>query len=402
MFPGQPAENSEKLRVGDIITAANGVSLLGKTSRDAINVLRDQPARVVLTVKRDPSSIPPGLLRRGSFSQSLDPNEVLSAIHSKLDHSTCPDDAELPPHKIRDSHEIGDSHASTSRKNSNEKGDNCRMLLGNRELPQDSSRSSTNEYGNDETSLVKSRMIMDGSEQIHRDDGGIMNNDIRSSQDDRDIYGLDDTSLDMHGINRSYSGQRDNDLPSNTSTRNSCKNENLTPENYHRTFDPQAETADMPGNSALFASDEKDVVSGSKFLERFTTGNLSGDEIVDVNRLQDNVESRPLDSTPVSEQIASPLESEALTSQTGRSVGEERDRARNRRNSSGRSLQNDKVEQLAPPEEVMLKLQSFNFLYKCNSVDLKIVLYAKQLPSGNSFVIKSKSSSVAYSCHMVY
>ena len=359
MFPGQPAENSEKLRVGDIIMAANGVSLLGKTSRDAINVLRDQPARVVLTVKRDPSSIPPGLLRRGSFSQSLDPNEVLSAIHSKLDHSTCPDDAESPTHKIRDSYEIGDSHASTSRKNSNEKGDNCRMLLGNRELPQDSSRSSTN----DETSLVKSRIIMDGSEQIHRDDGGIMNNDIRSSQDDRDIYGLDDTSLDMHGINRSNSEQRDNDLPLKASTRNSCNNENISPDNYHRTFDPQAETADMPGNSALFASDEKDVVSGSKFLDRFTTGNLSSDEIVDGNRLQDNLESRPLDSTPVSEQIASPLESEALTSQTGGSVGEERDRARNKRNSSGRSLQNDKVEQLAPPEEVILKLQIFNFLY---------------------------------------
>ena len=84
MFPGQPAMNSEELRIGDIILAANGTSLEGKTNRDAINVLRDQPQRVALTVKRDPESIPPCLLRRGSFSHNLDPGEMLSVIHSRL------------------------------------------------------------------------------------------------------------------------------------------------------------------------------------------------------------------------------------------------------------------------------------------------------------------------------
>ena len=113
MFPGQPAENSEQLRVGDIILAANGVSLLGKTSRDAINVLRDQPTRVVLTVKRDPSSIPPGLLRRGSFSQSLDPNEVLSAIHSKLQA-----DDDRPGNEESNPREIREPHENASRKSS--------------------------------------------------------------------------------------------------------------------------------------------------------------------------------------------------------------------------------------------------------------------------------------------
>lgn len=121
MFPGQPAENSGKLRVGDIIMAANDVSMIGKTRRDAINVLRDQPSRVVLSVKRDPASIPSGLLRRGSFTENLDPNEVLSAMSSKLQrndslHSTvCEEEPgtkkdldQIENREIKMSHDSGD------------------------------------------------------------------------------------------------------------------------------------------------------------------------------------------------------------------------------------------------------------------------------------------------------
>lgn len=117
MFPGQPAENSEQLRIGDIILAANGVNLEGKTNREAINVLRDQQARVVLLVKRDPSSIPPGLLRRGSFSQNIDPNEVLSVIHSKL----CKDDSrksERSVHSDKPDYEFSSENLSYVRRES--------------------------------------------------------------------------------------------------------------------------------------------------------------------------------------------------------------------------------------------------------------------------------------------
>lgn len=359
MFPGQPAENSERLRVGDIIMAANGVSLVGKTSRDAINVLRDQPARVVLTVKRDPSSIPPGLLRRGSFSQSLDPNEVLSAIHSKLDEprnstfDSGPRNEESPIREIRDSQENDDAHASASRKSSNAIADNSRMLLGKHELPQDSIRTNVDYYSDEDTSLDKSRVNVGSSEQPHGDNSRISNDEIPLSQEDsginEGIYGHEDTSFDMDGIYRSNSGQRGNDLPSKT--RNSLTKGSMSSDNYHRAFDPRAETVEIPRNSALVASDEKDVVPGSKFRERFSTGSLSNDEIVDDDRLQENFESRPVDST--------------LLSETGGDVREERDKARNRRNSSERPLQNDKVEQLAPPEEVIVKL-SFLIL-QCTS-----------------------------------
>ena len=364
MFPGQPAENSEKLRVGDIIMAANGVSLVGKTSRDAINVLRDQPTRVVLTVKRDPSSIPPGLLRRGSFSQSLDPNEVLSAIHSKLNDQSnsafgCgPGDEKSPTREIRDSHGNDGSHASAFRKSSSAIGDESRMLLGKRELPQDSIRTNVDYYSNEDTSLDKSVVDMGSSEQPHGDNSRILNDEIPLSQEgsgiNRGIYGHEDTSFDMNGIHRSNSGQQGNDLSSKTSTRNSLTNGSMSSDNYCQVFEPRAETVEMLGNSALVTSDE-DVVSGSKFRERFSTGSLSNDEVVDDDRLQENLESSPLDSTLLSEQTPSPLESVVLSSQAGGGVREEKDKARNRRNSLGRPLENDKVEQLAPPEEVIVK-----------------------------------------------
>ena len=363
MFPGQPAENSEKLRVGDIIMAANDVSLAGKTSRDAINVLRDQPTRVVLTVKRDSSSIPPGLLRRGSFSQSLDPNEVLSAIHSRLDRDDSayvnePGNEESSPREIHDPHEIYDPHASASRKSSNAKGDIGGNLQDKPELPHDGVRTNRSNYVHEATSLDKGRTytssngLQEGEQsRIWQDESELPRDGIGTNGGN---YGHDDTLLGKTRVNRSISELADNEPGSQTPTRHLSNNGSIASENYHRARGP----AETVGLSSLVTSDEKHVVPGSKFRDGFSADSISDNQIVeggDVDQRFKSLEPEPMYNTRLAEeQVPSPLQGGVFSTLTGGDAGDESGKARKRKSSLGRTVQSDKKERLAPDEEVCL------------------------------------------------
>ena len=366
MFPGQPAENSEKLRVGDIIMAANDVSLAGKTSRDAINVLRDQPTRVVLTVKRDSSSIPPGLLRRGSFSQSLDPNEVLSAIHSRLDRDDSayvngPGNEESSPREIHDPHEIYDPHASASRKSSNAKGDIGGILQDKLESLHDGVRTNRGSYVHEATSLDKGRTytssngLQEGEQsRIWQDESELSRDGIGTSGGN---YGHDDTFLGKARVNRSISELADKEPGSQTPTRHLSNNGSITSENYHRARNP-AETVEALGISSLVISDDKHVVPGSKFRDGLFADSISDNQIIeggDFDQKFKSTEPEPMDNTRlVEEEVPSPLQGGVLSTLTGGDVGDESGKARKRKSSLGRTVQSDKKERLAPDEEVCL------------------------------------------------
>ncbi|RLU23128.1 hypothetical protein DMN91_005406 [Ooceraea biroi] len=63
LFPQQPAAMSNKLQIGDILLAANGVPLTGLTNYEALEVLRTTPSTVELVVCRlpgDSNVTPPG------------------------------------------------------------------------------------------------------------------------------------------------------------------------------------------------------------------------------------------------------------------------------------------------------------------------------------------------------
>ncbi|XP_049783809.1 tyrosine-protein phosphatase non-receptor type 13-like [Schistocerca cancellata] len=59
LFPQQPAWLCGRLQPGDILLAANGVSLVGLTDYQALEVLRRTPSRVSLRVVRPPGSLVP-------------------------------------------------------------------------------------------------------------------------------------------------------------------------------------------------------------------------------------------------------------------------------------------------------------------------------------------------------
>ena len=366
MFPGQPAENSEKLRVGDIIMAANGVPLTGRTSRDAINVLRDQPLRVVLTVKRDPSSIPPGLLRRGSFSQSLDPNEVLSAIHSRIDrddsgHSRFtnePGNDEPSLHQANDPREISDLHASASRNSSNAKREDCEILPHKYELPDDGGRKNEVNRVEDGTSLDEGRTNKSSSELQKTDNSRILLDKNQSPEDCVRTSWV--TGLSEAGINRSNSKQADNNLFSKTPSRCLPNNESFTVGNYHQSKD-QAET----GMEVLGISDKKHIVSDAEFRSGVSNGRISDNNIVEGNYYDKKIKSwnpKPVETTQLLEKaVSSPLMGGVFPSQTGEDINDENVKARVRKASSGRTFQSDKKERLAPDEEV-----SLNFVYQDN------------------------------------
>ncbi|GAB1866909.1 PTN13 phosphatase [Camponotus japonicus] len=63
LFPQQPAALSNKLQIGDILLAANGIPLTGLTNYEALEVLRTTPSTVELVVCRlpgDSNVTPPG------------------------------------------------------------------------------------------------------------------------------------------------------------------------------------------------------------------------------------------------------------------------------------------------------------------------------------------------------
>ena len=349
MFPGQPAENSEKLRVGDIIMAANGIPLAGKTSRDAINVLRDQPTRVVLTVKRDPSSIPPGLLRRASFTQSLDPNEVLSAIHSKLNRDESRHSAfdNRPGSEESTPREVHDHHASAVRRSSHTT-DKSESLRDKRELPRDGVRASGGNYGHEDTSLDNRGASCYRSETQKEDISGIFLDKSRRPpvelRDDERNYGLKDTSLDNGTISRGNSGQPNNDLGSQLPTKHLSNNRKTTSNNDLPAFDTQAETVETLGATNMASADEKYVLPDPKFR-----GRLSSEE----DDFEQKLDSSHEDFTCVMETDIQPLlQSLVVTSQTGGDVDKESGEKEKRMNSNERTFQNNQKEKLAPPEEV--------------------------------------------------
>ncbi|XP_066998955.2 tyrosine-protein phosphatase non-receptor type 13 isoform X2 [Anabrus simplex] len=57
LFPHQPAWQSGHLCQGDVLLAANGVSLVGLTNYQALEVLRKTPTNVILTVCRPPAEM---------------------------------------------------------------------------------------------------------------------------------------------------------------------------------------------------------------------------------------------------------------------------------------------------------------------------------------------------------
>lgn len=64
LFPLQPAWQTQKLRVGDILLKVSGVPLTGLTLRQSLDILRTSPARSTLTVCRvvealAPTPLPP-------------------------------------------------------------------------------------------------------------------------------------------------------------------------------------------------------------------------------------------------------------------------------------------------------------------------------------------------------
>jgi hypothetical protein len=368
MFPGQPAENSEKLRVGDVIMAANGVPLAGKTSRDAINVLRDQPTRVVLTVKRDPSSIPPSLLRRGSFSQSFDPNEVLSAIHSRLDrddshrsaHDNTPGNEESSSREILEPRDVDVMSRDTDvmpRDADEQKSSNAEGILQDKhELPQDTVRTYEDNFGREDRSLDKGKTKM-GSGLKNRENGRILKDKIGLSQVDPQTnggnYGHEDTSLDNGKISRNNSGLLENDSGSQTPTKRLSNTRNMTSENYHRGYDPRADTVEMVGRSPLATSDEKDIFLESEFREGLSSDSMSDDQVIEGGDLSRKFKNMA-DSTPlVEEDIPSPLENVIISSQTGGGLRHETGMKGMRKTSDDvRTLPSDRQEKLAPPEEV--------------------------------------------------
>ena len=373
MFPGQPAENSEKLRVGDVIMAANGVPLAGKTSRDAINVLRDQPTRVVLTVKRDPSSIPPSLLRRGSFSQSFDPNEVLSAIHSRLDrddshrsaHDNTPGNEESSSREILEPRDVDvmsrdadvmPRDADVMPRDADEQmSSNVKKILQDKhELPQDTVRTYENNFSRE--SLDKGRIKM-GSGLKNGDNGRILKDKIGLSQVDSQKnggnYDHEDISLDNGRISRNNSGLLENDSGSQTPTKRLSNTRNMTSENYHRGYDPRADTVEMVGRSPLATSDEKDIFLESEFREGLSSDSMSDDQVIEGGDLSRKFKNMA-DSTPlVEEDIPSPLENVIISSQTGGGLRHETGMKGMRKTSDDvRTLPSDRQEKLAPPEEV--------------------------------------------------
>lgn len=328
MFPGQPAENSEKLRVGDIIMAANGVSLMAKTSRDAINVLRDQPTRVVLTVKRDPSSIPPALLRRGSFSKNLDPNEVLSAIHSKFDEDAPGNETSSRAHN--DPHEHHKPLASSSQSNSYPKRSND-VISQDRNEPYEE-RDSIN-WGNMDQEAA--------SQDENRTNVG--------------IYGDEGTSLDRSGTDGGSS-----DLVENSSLRRSSNQVgNSTSElSNPRAFKPRTETTEMLGSMPLVTTDQS-FVSGIKLREGISSYSMSDDQIFDSDYISEKTfvceESKRMPTSQMDEDVSYPQHGETMNTQT---FVDGEDYNKERRNVSVRPFQKEKKERLAPEEEVSITLRS--------------------------------------------
>ncbi|XP_028396908.1 tyrosine-protein phosphatase non-receptor type 13-like [Dendronephthya gigantea] len=320
MFPGQPAENSEKLRVGDIIMAANGVSLAGKTSRDAINVLRDQPTRVVLTVKRDPSSIPPALLRRGSFSKNLDPNEVLSAIHSKFDQDASGNDS-LSSRAHNNPHEHHEPLESSSQSSSYPKQEGEVVLREKNELHEDSDRIN---WG-------------------HVDQEAISQDKYRTNVD---RYGHEGTSLD-----RNWTERESSDMVEDSPLRRlSNQDGNTTSERNHpRVFEPRTETIEMSESISFVASDQN-VLSGIKFQEGISSDSMSDDQIVDGKAFERVESNKYMSNSQMDKNVSGHKDDEAMTTQN---FVDDEDNQKERRNSSGRPFRKEKKERLAPDEEVL-------------------------------------------------
>lgn len=342
MFPGQPAENCGKLRVGDIIIAANGVQLTGKTSRDAINILRDQPARVVLTVERDPSSIPVGLLRRGSFSQSLNPNEVLTAIQSKIELN----DLRVstgPAHKAS-SNDKPDGHKSRgpdeicSRESSEKCKDTSRIVQDKHELHQGDVRTNEGNGNHHDTSQKESRTIksIDGILKVTNGETIPRQNALHCTTNG-DGSGRDEALVDNARVCRSSSQIQDNASSSQTSGRPSSNKDNPIPKSVNQETD-LAKTM---------------VRSGGLSDDRLSTGSISDNEIGNGDERLKGLEHNA-DSTHKSmkDELQSPLDSGLFTSQNESDAGAESEKIRSEKIILGLAVDNEGKERLAPDEEV--------------------------------------------------
>ncbi|XP_065310790.1 uncharacterized protein [Dermacentor albipictus] len=81
LYPGQPAQLCGRLRTGDVILKVNGVRLLGKSTAQALEILRAASGLVTLTVYREQS----------------EQNSDLSASRDQLNHCRRAVDSEIAP-----------------------------------------------------------------------------------------------------------------------------------------------------------------------------------------------------------------------------------------------------------------------------------------------------------------
>jgi hypothetical protein len=109
--------------------------------------------------------------------------------------------------------------------------------------------------------------------------------------------------------------------------------------------------------TAVGVSDEKHVVPGTKFRDGLSSVSMSDDYIVheDVHDQEfQRLKPEAVKTTRlVEEEVPFPLVGGVVLSQIGEDVDDESDKTRERKSSSGRTIQGDKKERLAPDEEVL-------------------------------------------------
>jgi hypothetical protein len=153
--------------------------------------------------------------------------------------------------------------------------------------------------------------------------------------------------LSEAGINRSNSELADDDSMSQITTKYLPNSGSFTSGNYHWAQD----------QTAVGVSDEKHVVPGTKFRDGLSSVSMSDDYIVheDVHDQEfQRLKPEAVKTTRlVEEEVPSPLVGGVVLSQIGEDVDDESDKTRERKSSSGRTIQGDKKERLAPDEEVL-------------------------------------------------
>ncbi|XP_007902819.2 tyrosine-protein phosphatase non-receptor type 13 [Callorhinchus milii] len=86
LFPGQPAEESGQIKVGDVILAVNGAVVQGLSYQEVLHLLRGAPSEVAITMHRPaPGTLP-----------EIDPNRMTPAASPIKEHSVlCSPDSQL-------------------------------------------------------------------------------------------------------------------------------------------------------------------------------------------------------------------------------------------------------------------------------------------------------------------